>query len=237
MGLRVKICGITQPDQGRAIAQLGATALGFICVPASPRYITPDQIAAIVAELPKDATGQPTVDRVGVFVNPDLLTIAQTVAIGSLNAVQLHGEETPEFCQQIRAALPHIELLKAFRIRTIDDLKGTVPYINVVDSFLLDAYHPTAHGGTGHRLDWEQLRNFQPGCPWFLAGGLTPANLGEALQQLAPDGIDLSSGVEEAPGQKNLGAVRQLFEQLHHWREENKRATGGEVEAGSSGCN
>jgi phosphoribosylanthranilate isomerase len=222
MGLRVKICGITKPEQGQAIAQLGATALGFICVPKTPRYVTPEQIAAIVAELPifgetgQREIGQPICDRIGVFVDEDLAVICQTVAVGNLTGVQLHGSETPEFCDRLRAALPSIEILKALRIRSTEALALAQHYQTHVDTLLLDAYHPSLAGGTGNTLDWRSLQTFQPQCPWLLAGGLTPDNILTALSQLHPSGIDLSSGVEQSPGNKNLEQVARLFAQLRN---------------------
>jgi phosphoribosylanthranilate isomerase len=214
MGLRVKICGITKPEQGRSIVQLGATALGFICAPASPRYVSPEQIAAIVMALPVSASGLPNGDRIGVFVNANLDEICQTVTIGQLNGVQLHGDESTEFCAQLRQRLPAIELIKALRIRTAEALIQANDYATWVDTLLLDAYDPTLPGGTGKTLDWSSLSQFQPACPWLLAGGLTPNNVLEALRQAQPHGIDLSSGVEQAPGDKNLREVARLFANL-----------------------
>ncbi len=172
--MRVKICGITKPEQGEAIAGLGATALGFICVPASPRYVTPVAIRAVVERLPVP------VDRIGVFANSTKEEICQVVAGGGLTGVQLHGDEPAEFCGELRQA----------------------------------PYHSEQLGGTGKTLDWSALRQFRPSCPWLLAGGLTPENVLEALSQVRPDGIDLSSGVERAPGDKDLGKVARLFERL-----------------------
>ncbi|PZV06541.1 MAG: phosphoribosylanthranilate isomerase [Leptolyngbya sp.] len=212
--LRVKICGITQPEQGRAIAQLGATALGFICAPTSPRYVTVQQIAAIVSNLPIDFETGTCCDRIGVFVNADLDLICQTVELGHLNGVQLHGDETPELCDRLRQALPHIELIKALRIQSVAALEATHRYQKSVDALLLDAYHPTLVGGTGKTLDWSALQQFCPPIPWFLAGGLTPNNILEALAYLHPSGIDLSSGVETSPGKKDLNQVARLFEIL-----------------------
>jgi phosphoribosylanthranilate isomerase len=213
MSLRVKICGITQHKQGRAIAHLGATALGFICAPTSPRYVTIPQIAAIVANLPIKLDGT-CCDRIGVFVNADLDLICQTVALGHLTGVQLHGNETPEFCDRLRQALPGIELIKALRIQSAIALETTDFYQNSVDALLLDAYHPTLAGGTGKTLDWLALQQFRPTIPWFLAGGLTPGNILEALACLHPQGVDLSSGVEISPGNKNLNQVAQLLDTL-----------------------
>ena len=206
--MRIKICGITQPDQGCAIAALGATALGFICVPASPRYVSPEKIKAVVEQLPEN------IDRIGVFANSTWEEICQTVAACGLTGVQLHGDESPEFCHQVRQALPNVEVIKALRVRSSEALAQANVYTSWVDTLLLDAYDPQQLGGTGKTLDWGNLQQFKPGCPWLLAGGLTPENVLEALNQVHPNGIDLSSGVERAPGDKDLTKVAQLFEQL-----------------------
>lgn len=206
--MRVKICGITKPDQARAIAELGATALGFICVPSSKRYILPEQIRVIVRQLP------PAIDRIGVFADASPSTICQTVATARLSGIQLHGSESPEFCQQLRSHLPKIEIIKALRVKTPDALNSADKYINSVDALLLDAYHPNQLGGTGQTLDWASLQLFRPSRPWFLAGGLTPDNVEEALRQVSPNGIDLSSGVERQPGDKDLAKIARLFEKL-----------------------
>lgn len=206
--MRVKICGITQSQQGEAIATLGATALGFICVPTSPRYISTDQIQSIIAQLPNN------IDKIGVFANSTIDQINQTVIDSGLTGVQLHGDESPEFCQQLRQILPQVEIIKAFRVRSPEHLQTATNYTQYVDTLLLDAYHPQQLGGTGQTLDWQMLQKFSPGCPWFLAGGLTPENITEALSQVQPDGIDLSSGVENKPGDKNLDQVAKLFAKL-----------------------
>jgi len=205
--MRIKICGITQPDQGKAIATLGATALGFICVPASPRYVSAKQIRAVVEQLPEK------IERIGVFANSSAEEISQTVAVAGLTGVQLHGDESPEFCHQLRS-LPNVEIIKALRVRSSQALTQAEFYTSWVDTLLLDAYHPQMLGGTGKTLDWKTLHQFQPGCSWLLAGGLTPENILDALNQLQPNGIDLSSGVERAPGDKDLDKVAKLFEQL-----------------------
>ncbi|WP_026736702.1 phosphoribosylanthranilate isomerase [Fischerella sp. PCC 9605] len=206
--MRVKICGITQPQQGKAIADFGATALGFICVSTSPRYVTANQIRAVVEQLANQ------IDSIGVFANTSIAGISQTVADAGLTGVQLHGDESPEFCQQLREHLPKVEIIKALRIRAAADLDKATVYSLSVDTLLLDAYHPQQLGGTGKTLDWKMLQQFQPSCPWFLAGGLTPDNILEALSQVSPSGIDLSSGVESAPGDKDLDKVAKLFEKL-----------------------
>ncbi|MEB3355357.1 MAG: phosphoribosylanthranilate isomerase [Synechococcales bacterium] len=211
-GMRVKICGITTLDQGRAIAQLGATDLGFICVRQSPRYVTPQQIRAIAQDLSQNSTAP--VGRVGVFADASVEEIGKIVAIAQLTAVQLHGQETPQFCQALRQALPSTELIKAFRVKTIDSLHQTQRYFSSVHTLLLDAYDPNRLGGTGHTLDWTGLKQFSPPIPWLLAGGLNPDNVATALRLAHPQGIDLSSGVERSPGIKDLDQVARLFAQL-----------------------
>ncbi|MGL5804035.1 MAG: phosphoribosylanthranilate isomerase [Xenococcaceae cyanobacterium] len=207
--MRVKICGITNAEQGSAIAYLGATALGFMCVRESPRYVTPAQIQAIVASLPTE------VNKIGVFANANLQAIVEVVREAGLTGVQLHGDESPGYCQQLLDLLPNrIELLKAFRIKTPSSLAEVNSYISCVDTLLLDAYHPQMLGGTGATIDWTALTEFQPDLPWFLAGGLTPDNILAALLNLKPDGIDLSSGVERSPGDKDLDKVNRLFSKL-----------------------
>ena len=212
--MRVKICGIRDAEQGRAIAHLGATALGFICVSQSPRYVTASEIRAVVDALPTNDAGIPIVDRVGVFVDASIDEIHHTVNKGSLNVVQLHGHESPSVCQQIQEQIPSIELIKAFRVRTPETLNEIQAFADSVDSFLLDAYHPHMMGGTGQTLNWSALKSFQSDRPWFLAGGLTPDNVISAITLLQPDGIDLSSGVEISPGNKDLQKVKTLFDQL-----------------------
>ncbi|MHC5772532.1 phosphoribosylanthranilate isomerase [Nostoc sp.] len=206
--MRVKICGITQPQQSIAIASLGATALGFICVPTSPRYVTTSQIREAVAELPAN------IDTIGVFANASIPEINQIVVDSGLTGVQLHGEESPDFCYQVRQVLPNVEIIKALRIRSLEHLDTAIDYIKYIDTLLLDAYHPQQLGGTGKTLDWRMLEQFNPNCSWFLAGGLTADNIVEALSQVSPSGVDLSSGVEHSPGDKDLDKVAKLFEKL-----------------------
>ena len=214
--VRVKICGIKTVEQGRAIAQMGADALGYICVQRSPRYIEADAIAPITAAV---AAQHPDTEHFGVFANAPLSEIVLTVQTAGLSVVQLHGDETLATCQILKDALEQAnlrktKLVKAIRVRTPDDLAIALSYESVVDYLLLDAYHPDQLGGTGQTLDWQTLKAFAPKKPWFLAGGLNPNNVSSALAELSPDGIDLSSGVERSPGDKDLDKVKQLFETI-----------------------
>jgi phosphoribosylanthranilate isomerase len=212
--LRVKICGLTRVEQAQAIAALGADALGFICVPESPRYINPKAIGKIVAGLPEASLSGGRLAKIGVFANASLDRIVATVQQGALTGAQLHGQESPEFCRALRLELPQIELIKAFRVQTAATLALAEPYTSTVDTFLLDAFNPHALGGTGETWDWKLAKQFAPQRPWFLAGGLKVENAIAALQQVNPPGIDLSSGLEAAPGDKDLELVKQLFKVL-----------------------
>ncbi len=205
---RIKICGITQLEQGQLIAVYGATDLGFICVVASPRYVSPANLQTMVPVL------QSQVNCVGVFADAELdhlVHLTETVGFGSM---QLHGQESLAYCQQLRKRLPDREIIKAWRVRSPADRAVIQAYSSVVDTLLLDAYHPQALGGTGHTLDWQSLIDFQPPIPWLLAGGLNPGNISIALNQLHPNGIDLSSGVEVSPGLKDLKLVQDLFAEI-----------------------
>ncbi|MDV3000885.1 MAG: N-(5'-phosphoribosyl)anthranilate isomerase [Chroococcopsis gigantea SAG 12.99] len=206
--MRVKICGITRPEQGKSIADSGATSLGFICVRSSPRYVSTGQIQGIKSVLPA------ATDCIGVFAGSTIATIKSVVGESGIDGVQLHGDETPHFCRQLREELPKIEIIKALRIKDLELLSQCQYYYDCVDTLLLDAYHPQILGGTGKVIDWRILTRFSPPIPWLLAGGLTPDNIKDALAIINPDGIDLSSGVETAPGDKDLKKVARLFEQL-----------------------
>jgi phosphoribosylanthranilate isomerase len=212
--LRVKICGLTKVDQALAIAQMGADALGFICVPESPRYIAPDAIGVIVAALPEVTLRGGTLAKIGVFADASLDQIVATVEEGHLTGVQLHGQESPAFCRDLRRLLPEVELIKALRVRAAETLVQAKAYASEVDTLLLDAFTAKALGGTGETWDWALVGQFEGDHPWFLAGGLTPHNVSGAIAQAHPTGIDVSSGVETAPGDKNLALVQQLFKAL-----------------------
>ncbi|MFQ3612165.1 MAG: phosphoribosylanthranilate isomerase [Cyanobacteriota bacterium] len=204
--LFVKICGITRPDQAEAIAALGVSALGFIAVPNTPRYLSLSAMADWVGSLP--------VPKVGVFLDQDPDTIATWVEAAGLTAVQLHGQESPQDCYRLGELLPGILRIKALRIRHLADLAVASTYTGCVETLLLDAYHPQQAGGTGQTLNWSELAQGSLPLPWLLAGGLNPNNIGQALSQVTPNGIDLSSGVEAKPGDKDLGKVERLLQQL-----------------------
>jgi phosphoribosylanthranilate isomerase len=210
--IALKICGITQVDQAVTIASLGVDYLGFICVPTSPRYRDPDTFATIRQEL---CTSLPQPPRtVGVFANLTEAALRAVQERAQFDVLQLHGQESGAFCQGVKHQFPQVQVWKALRIRDPADLEQVKDYEAIVDAILLDAYHPQLLGGTGQTIEWSILENFKPKCPWFLAGGLTSDNISVALQHLSPGGIDVSSGVERSPGDKDLSLVQQLITQM-----------------------
>ncbi|MFM7887931.1 MAG: phosphoribosylanthranilate isomerase [Pseudanabaena sp.] len=208
----IKICGLTKIDQAQAIAKMGVNAIGFICVSSSPRYITPSAINQITTSLIPDFS---KLDLIGVFLNASTEEICQTVQQGGLNGVQIHGNESPEFCSEVRLHLdqlqPNIKLIKALRIKDQAGLDQAQIYSDVVDVILLDAYDPQMAGGTGKTIDWQMLRDFRPHCDWWLAGGLSPENVEQAIALVYPRGLDVSSGVERSAGDKDLSKVQEFM--------------------------
>lgn len=213
----IKICGLTKLDQAQAIAQMGANALGFICVPSSPRYISAAAIGQITSKLTNSnlTSFSDRLDLVGVFLNASASEIYETLELGGLNAVQLHGDESPEFCYEMRSHLeknkPYVKLIKALRVKDQAGLEQAKLFSDAVDVILLDAYDPQMAGGTGKTLDWQMLRDFRPNCQWWLAGGLSHKNVAEAIALVSPNGVDVSSGVELSAGDKDLSKVEKFI--------------------------
>ena len=213
----IKICGLTKLDQAQAIAQMGINALGFICVPSSPRFIDAPAIGQITSNL---TNLDNHLDLIGVFFNASASEICLKVEQGGLTAVQLHGDESPEFCVSMRSHLDHInpkiKLIKALRVKNQAGLAQAQLFSDRVDAILLDAYDPHMAGGTGKTLDWQMLRDFNPNCSWWLAGGLSPDNVEQAIALVHPDGLDVSSGVERSAGDKDLSKVQQFMALVQH---------------------
>jgi phosphoribosylanthranilate isomerase len=206
----VKICGLREPDQAAAIARLGVDAIGVIGVPDSPRYVRPGLRVPLFQAV---AAVRPDCRRVLVLADSGEEELEELAGAGGPGVLQLHGEESPERCRQLRQRFGG-ELWKAFRIRSAADLERIIPYQDVVDALLLDAWCADRLGGTGRRLPLAWLGNFSPSLPWWLAGGLSPESLVEVLANVRPTGVDVSSGVEDAPGVKNLARVQELLEVL-----------------------
>jgi phosphoribosylanthranilate isomerase len=193
----VKICGITRREDAIAAVSAGASAVGFVFWPASPRFIDPYRARAIVRSLP------PFVTPVGLFVNQPLEHIGAVASLVRLGAVQLHGDETIEFAGSL--AWP---VIKAVSVEQASAWPGNT-------TLLLDAYDPVKRGGTGRTIDWAGAAAIAARRKILLAGGLTPDNVAEAVGSVRPFGIDVSSGVERSPGVKDHGRIKALFEALH----------------------
>jgi phosphoribosylanthranilate isomerase len=195
MSVIVKICGITNVEDGLAAAGAGADALGFIFYKESPRYVPIEKAATIIRDLPS-----PTV-KVGVFVDADEEMVYHAIRECGLNLLQFHGAESPEYCVQFG-----LMSMKAFQIRDAQSLSQLIAF--KTDAWLLDAYSPSKLGGTGERFDWDlAIEARKSGRPIFLAGGLTPDNVAEAVRHVEPYAVDVSSGVEALPGKKDHAKV------------------------------
>jgi phosphoribosylanthranilate isomerase len=203
--VRVKICGITNVEDARLAADFGASAVGLVFWPRSPRCVTLARAEEIVAALP------PLVSAVGVFVN-QVDDAAHAVREIGLSAVQFHGDEPPQSYE----AFP-VRVIKAIAVREAGarDLVAAVPPAATV---LLDAHDPIQRGGTGRTIDWSIAATIARERPVILSGGLTPANILDAIQAVHPYAVDVSSGVESSPGQKDPARLRALFDALDELR-------------------
>jgi phosphoribosylanthranilate isomerase len=201
---RVKMCGTTRLEDALVAADCGVDALGFIFYTKSPRYIAPDSAARIINQLP------PFVDRVGVFVNATIDEVT-TAAAADLSALQLHGDESVEYCRELRQKLPCCRLIKAFRVGDESRPDNFTPYDGCVDAFLLDTYVQGASGGTGRVFDWSIIEQLRLRRPILLAGGLSPENVLAAITEVHPYAVDINSGVESQPGVKDHARLKNLL--------------------------
>ena len=200
MPVKVKICGITNLPDGMAATDAGADALGFVFYDQSPRAISVEAAAVLIRQLP------PFVMKVGVFVNAPEDLVVRAIRECGLSLLQFHGDETPEYCLQFG-----LMSMKAFRIRDAASLQALSGYRT--EAWLLDAYSPDRPGGTGETFNWDLALEAQTlGRPIFLAGGLTPENVAEAVRRARPYAVDVSSGVEAAPGRKDHAKVRAFIQ-------------------------
>ena len=202
--IHVKICGITNSADAMAAIDAGANLLGFNFYEKSPRHITPEEAAKIRPQLPK------RVKAVGIFVNPspaDVIALRKSL---KLDAVQLHGDESPDFVAGIASAAP---VIKAFRVEpefplaTLDEYPGAF-------AFLFDAAHTGQYGGTGRTADWDVARRASLKHRIILAGGLKVENVAAAVRIVRPYGIDVASGVESSPGKKDHGLLREFIQEV-----------------------
>jgi phosphoribosylanthranilate isomerase len=204
--LKVKICGITNPEDALFAAECGADALGFIFYSKSPRYVTPDQAAAIISELP------PFIITVGVFVNEKPDRIKRILKTTGIKALQLHGDETAETCKIWSPAI------KSFRVKDLTDL-GLLEQYRGISAYLLDTYTRNEYGGTGRIFNWDIALEAKKMGRVILAGGLTPENIEAAVKHVRPYAVDTCSGVEAGKGKKHFEKVKEFIDRA-------KRAAG-----------
>ncbi len=192
---RIKICGITRAEDAAFAVACGADAIGFVFAP-SPRQVTLTRAAEVAANVP------PPVARVGVFVDPELDWVEQAVEAAGLTAVQLCGDESPEMCRVIS-----VPVIKTIAVGTHFGSDSVEPFRGYAAALLLDTYVPGKAGGTSQTFDWHTAGRPPGWAPVFVAGGLTPLNVAEAIRVLRPYAVDVSSGVETSPGIKDHAKI------------------------------
>lgn len=203
--IRIKICGITRNEDALLAAKLGAWATGFIFVKNTPRYILPEKAAEIIKILPEKP------DKIGVFADEALEEIKNITIKTGITKIQLHGNESPEFCEKL-SKLTGKEIIKAIRVKNEEDLKFIKNYKDKTSFVLLDSYSENHPGGTGKAFDWEIAKTAtNQGMPIILAGGLNPDNVKQAYEFVKPYALDISSGVESAKGIKDPKKLEKLF--------------------------
>jgi len=202
MRTRVKICGLTRPEDARAAAMLGVDAIGLVFYPPSPRHVTIAQAQAIVSALP------PFVTVVGLFVDEEPTRVREVLGQVRIDLLQFHGDESPACCESFGRAY-----VKAVRMKPGTDLLWLASGYRSASGLLLDADDRLAKGGTGTSFDWALVPSECP-LPVILAGGLSPDNAGAALRQVKPYGLDVSSGVEAAKGIKDVDKMAAFLKEV-----------------------
>jgi phosphoribosylanthranilate isomerase len=201
--IKVKICGITNSQDADVAVAAGADALGFVMYRKSPRYVEPSAARSIIAALP------PFVLPIGVFVNEDAGTVRRLMDECGFALAQLHGDESASYCLDLgRAALKALRLKDRSSFLALAEFQSRAH----VRGFVIDAFSDHAYGGTGQTADWTLAAEAARAVPILLAGGLTPLNLADAIRQVRPYGVDVSSGVEERPGKKDPAKVKAFIE-------------------------
>jgi len=200
--VKIKICGITNLEDALSAGKLGCDALGFVFFKQSPRYITPEHAGDIIKYLPKH------IIKIGVFRNAAEKKIRQIAKFCKLDILQFHGQESPQFCQRFKG----YKIIKVFRIKDKIDTRFVLKYKSF--AYLFDTFTSSAAGGTGKSFDWKLIGNLRGvKQPIFLAGGLNPKNINRAIKTACPDWVDVSSGVESAPGKKDYAKLKKFIAQ------------------------
>ena len=196
--IHVKICGITSFNDAIMATNYGASALGFIFYEKSPRYINPEILKTWISNVPS------SIKKVGVFVNKDVDKVNKIAEELNLGMVQLHGDESPEYCNQMIRPV-----IKVFRVNKKFDSIMLKNY--QVATFLFDTYNKENHGGTGESFDWQSILQLNTETPVILSGGLNADNVLEGIEVVKPSAVDVNSGVEAAPGKKDEEKIKNLF--------------------------
>jgi len=212
----IKICGITKTSQARSIAELKINAIGVIGVKNSPRFVPEEECMKIFNEVEKVSS---SIEKVLVIANAKL---EEVKCINNRSTppsvIQLHGNESVDYCRELKNKFPRIKIWKAFRLKAINDLENISQYEKNIDAILIDAWDDKSLGGTGNRVPIELLLNKTFKAPWILAGGISAEIIPEIFSKLRPDGIDASSRLEISPGIKDIKKVASLVREI---REQN----------------
>ena len=196
---KIKICGITNKIDALSASELGVDMLGFVFYKKSKRYVTPELAEDIINELP------PYIGKVGIFVDESREDVIKIAEDAGLNMLQFHGNESPEYCASFR---DKYKVIKAFRVKAKSDLKTVNDYDT--DYYLFDTHDSGCVGGTGKKFDWSILKDFEILKPMILSGGLSPDNVENAIKELSPFAVDVSSGIESAPGKKDIALLKKF---------------------------
>lgn len=200
---KVKICGITKLEDAQKACEFGADLIGFILFQGSPRKMHRFDVQSIVGGLPKE------ISKVGLFMDQGLDRVESTALLCRLDTVQLHGKESPRYCAKLKK---RFKIIKSFKVSDEKSIKNVEKYEKVADYYLFDTYVKGAPGGTGKTFNWNILAGKRFKKPIFLAGGLTPQNVGEAVKKIAPYAVDVASGVETSPGKKDHKLLKEFIQ-------------------------
>jgi len=206
--VKIKICGITNFEDAVAATEAGADMLGFNFYRPSSRYIEPDLVREIVARLRSDSQNR-SITMVGVFVDESIDSLVRIVNEVRLDAVQLHGDESPEFCAELKSFVPDKAIIKALRVNGSFDPRSASSYS--VQAIMLDAFHEQLRGGTGRVIDWDIAKTVRDLIPQlWLSGGLSPENVAEAISRVKPFAVDACSSLESSSGRKDVLRMKEF---------------------------
>ena len=206
MSVEAKICGLSTPETVDAVVQGGARWIGFVTYPRSPRHVSTDLLRSLGARVPR------SVGRVGLFVDPDDALLDERLATGAIDMLQLQGAETPARVAELKARTGKA-VMKVINVATREDAeRGIAAYASVADRLMFEPAGGVLPGGNAKVFDWTILRGLAVPLPWFLAGGLTPDNVAEAVRVTGAQTVDVSSGVESSRGVKSIELIRAFLD-------------------------